>query len=120
MRRGRGSESTIQRDGGEEGLDERGEAPPPYAPGSKPPSIRTVDLRRPSTSLRTGEVEEVELGHIRQEDPNAPPGYHEHVELGSQEEDIVDVRRLAFAVTASDRYGSTRRLMSTTGDSSQA
>ncbi|KAH8599364.1 hypothetical protein B0O99DRAFT_683339 [Bisporella sp. PMI_857] len=32
------SRSTIRT---AEGLDERGEAPPPYAPGSKPPSVRT-------------------------------------------------------------------------------
>ena len=105
-----------------EGLDERGEAPPPYAPGSKPPSIRTEDGRRESTDhgvgVRGGEA--VELRTMSGEVIHSPPGYHEAASRGPQEEDSGDVTRPRPAVTASDRFGSMRRLLSDTRSSSQA
>ena len=97
--------------GREEGLDERGEAPPPYAPGSKPPSIRSHERR--GTDTENGE--EVELA--RMNTGHNPPGYHEAAR-SAEEEDIGDITRPRMAVTASDRFGSVR-LSSTTGGSSE-
>jgi len=107
-----------------EGLDERGEAPPPYAPGSKPPSIRTENRRRESTDHGHGHGraggEAVELRRMSGEAIPSPPGYREAASRGPQEEDIGDIARPRPAVTASDRFGSMRRLLSDTGSSSQA
>jgi len=108
-----GSSNHIHRIGREEGLDDRGEAPPPYVPGSKPPSIRTHDGRRPSTSSRH---QDMELESMMR-DGIRLPDYHEHADLRSGE-DITDVRRPETAITASERFGSTGRLMSNTGSSS--
>lgn len=90
-----------------EGLDERGEAPPPYVPGSKPPSIRTEDLRRPSTSNSHMQGQTVELR--RMSAAANPPEYHENVR---ESEEPAGVTRPDTAVTASEGFGSTRRLMS--------
>jgi hypothetical protein len=94
-------------------LDERGEAPPPYMPGGKPPSLRSVDINAPpaAESRRSGERgssgEDVELrrmsGDGRETGGTLPPEYHTAV----SSEDIADVTRPAAAVTASDRSGST-------------
>lgn len=73
----------------EEGLDERGEAPPPYVPGSKPPSVRNGDG--------------VELGDMSRESMHQPPGYNEHMEEGD-----LSVRRPDAVVTAVERSRSTR------------
>ena len=98
---------TTQRNNDEEGLDERGEAPPPYMPGTKPPSLRSVS--RDST----GPGEAVELRPMSA-GVEHPPGYNEHVSEGSD----ASLRRPDTAVTASDRFGSMRRLISGTGSSS--
>lgn len=91
----------------EEGLNERGEAPPPYMPGSKPPSIRTEELRRPSTSDSHMQGQIVELR--RMSAAASPPEYHEDFrESGGP----AGVTRPDTAVTASERFSSTRRLMS--------
>ena len=101
-----------------EGLDERGEAPPPYAPGSKPPSIRTHDERTSSDiGGQEGEGEAVELRGVS--GVHNPPGYHEAAN-GTGEEDVGDIARPRTAVTASERFGSTRRLLNATGSSSYA
>lgn len=113
----------------EEGLDERGEAPPPYVPGSKSPSLRSVDLgdppagdsaRRNSTSSRRGEGEAVEMHRMstgrESQRRSDPPLYHEAT--GSQDDDIGDIRRPPIAITTSDNYSSTRRLLSSAGRSS--
>lgn len=112
---GRGAIRRTQGGGGEvhtpdertEGLNERGEAPPPYNPGSKPPSIRTNDgiSAREVSSGGGGVAETVELNTIdvpRQD----PPGYHEETNAGTDNErrsfggeDAV-VARPATAVTA--------------------
>jgi hypothetical protein len=97
----------------EDGLDERGEAPPPYAPGSKPPSIRSHERR----STDNGIGEEVELQ--RTSAGNNPPEYHEAARSGT-EEDIGEITRPRTAVTASERFGSMRRLLSPTEGSSEA
>jgi hypothetical protein len=111
------SSSALHDTGREEGLDERGEAPPPYVPGSKPPSIRTGDGRRPSVSTRQVGAEDVEMGHVSR-DGNGPPGYHEHTDLGS-EEDIANIRRPTTAIIAPGRFASMRSLMSNIASSSQ-
>ncbi|TAQ87835.1 hypothetical protein B7494_g3857 [Chlorociboria aeruginascens] len=100
-----------------EGLDDRGEAPPPYVPGTKPPSIRSVE-HRSSIEHREGReaqesglpsAETVELRRL-----SGPPKYDE------SEEGSSGVRRPDTAITASERYGSTRRLLSHTTSSSHA
>ena len=75
--------STTQRNRSdiEEGLDERGEAPPPYVPGSKPPSLRSVEReRRPSSSSEHSVGEAVELQPMNGEVEH-PPGYNEHLSI---------------------------------------
>jgi hypothetical protein len=100
----------------EEGLDERGEAPPPYVPGTKPPSLRSVEgVRRPSTSSEHRVGEAVELRPMSR-DVEHPPGYHEHQDLASGGD--VGIARPDTAVTASDRFGS-MRLISHTRSSSE-
>jgi hypothetical protein len=95
----------------EEGLDERGEAPPPYVPGSKPPSLRSVEgVGRPRTSSEHRVGEAVELRQMRG-DIERPPGYHEHLVPDND----VAITRPDTAVTASERFGSMRRLISNTG-----
>lgn len=96
-----------------EGLDERGEAPPPYVANCKPPSLRNVDLSAPSTSA--GREEAVELSRMsgnvdRGGERNKPPDYYA---TGSSEE-LGNVTRPTTAVTASDRFESERRLLSNT------
>jgi len=99
----------------EEGLDERGEAPPPYVPGTKPPSLRSVDgVGRPSTRSEHRVGEAVELMQLSG-DIGHPPGYHEHHDLASGGD--IGITRPDTAVTASDRFGFMRRLISHTGSS---
>jgi hypothetical protein len=107
----------------EEGLDERGEAPPPYGAERKPPSLRSVDVAAPAEVRRSGERsadgEAVELRRMsgetgREMEGHEPPGYHAAV----AEEDIGDITRPTTAVTASDRFGSVRRLLSNTDSTS--
>ena len=102
----------------EDGLDERGEAPPPYVPGSKPPSLRSTDGRRPRTNHEPSVGEDVELRRMSR-GANGPPGYHEHVGL-DLDNSTAGVTKPNTAVTASERFGSVRRLLSNTGSSSQA
>ncbi|KAF4631956.1 hypothetical protein G7Y89_g6172 [Cudoniella acicularis] len=109
----------------EEGLDERGEAPPPYVPGSKPPSLRSVDVvgadMRRSIGSHTGE-DTVELSRLSADGHNQrmsdPPGYSDA--QGVESEDISDIARPPAALTISQSFASTRRLLSSTGDSSHA
>ncbi|PMD23680.1 hypothetical protein NA56DRAFT_45469 [Hyaloscypha hepaticicola] len=101
--------STTQRNRSdiEEGLDERGEAPPPYVPGSKPPSLRDVEMeRRASSSSEHSVGEAVELQPVNGEVEH-PPGYNEH----SISENYAGIARPDTAVTASETFSSTRRLM---------
>jgi len=115
-----GSSNTLNENGRVvEGLNERGEAPPPYVPGSKPPSLRSGDGRRPSTSSRHAGTQDVESGNMgRNGNVNGLPGYHEHTS-SRNEEDITNIRRPDAAVTASERLAS-RRLLSNTGSSTQS
>lgn len=95
----------------EEGLDERGEAPPPYVPGTKPPSLRTVEREtRPSTNSGHAEGEAVEMRRMSREVEH-PPGYNDH----SVSESPVGVTRPDTAVLASERFSSARRLINHTG-----
>ena len=99
-----------------EGLDERGEAPPPYAPGSKPPSIRSADERRAST--RAGSVEEeeaVELARMSGE-TNNPPIYHNHATQGPED----GVPQVTSPPVALNRSGSMRISSSSTEVSSNS
>lgn len=139
----------------EEGLDERGEAPPPYVPGTKPPSIRTIDGVVPvreqdggQSSRAGGDGETVELQNLSRNLENEPPSYDEHryitrpeaTEVGdennprtqadtsisltasTQSGGIVsstagstELTRPPLAVTASENFGSTRRLLNDAG-----
>lgn len=89
----------------DEGLNERGEAPPPYVPGSKPPSIGASVERRSSLGSRHS-MEDVELGDLSRNHP-APPGYDQT--NAGYEVDIADIRRPDVAVTASNVRGSAER-----------
>ncbi|KAH7399950.1 hypothetical protein BKA64DRAFT_470051 [Cadophora sp. MPI-SDFR-AT-0126] len=68
-----------------EGLNERGEAPPPYRPGSKPPSLRSSDgvaVREVPSRERDGGEQAVEMDTIVRPTPTSgqdPPGYHEEI-----------------------------------------
>jgi hypothetical protein len=78
----------------DDGLDERGEAPPPYVAGSKPLSIRSRENGRSTgadVELRTMNVE------------NNPPGYHEAA-TENTDEDAGDITRPARAVTVSEDH----------------
>ena len=94
------------------GLNERGEAPPPYVPRSKPPSIRSTDGREANTSHGSSIGEEVELGRIST-GMSRPPVYHEHIGLDS-EGIVVGVTSPEAVVTAPERS------QSNTARSSQA
>ncbi|EKD16995.1 uncharacterized protein L3040_000474 [Drepanopeziza brunnea f. sp. 'multigermtubi'] len=97
-----------------EGLNEEGEAPPPYNPGSKPPSVRSTDGVREG-----GRAREVEMQDIQDvtRPRRGPPGYHEPTSAGSgldgtaTEGDGVVVRPAA-AVTAGPRAVSIRSFRS--------
>jgi hypothetical protein len=93
----------------EDGLDERGEAPPPYVEGMKPPSISAGSVGRE----RSGHTEEgVELQTLSGSGTvHEPPGYHE--QLSSE----TDMRRPTVAVLAEGGHGSARRLLSHSGSS---
>jgi hypothetical protein len=127
----------------EEGLDERGEAPPPYVPGPKPPSIRMIDGVLPVGSVPSTQVSEsardeqaLELQDIHRNVDNAPPSYDEQpsgmtadtsVSNSAPRSDeggngttggmagIVEVTRPSTALIASERDGSTRRLSGNSG-----
>jgi hypothetical protein len=87
----------------EGGLDERGEAPPPYVPGTKPPSLRSMDgMGRPSTSSERRVGGAVELRPMGG-DAEHPPGYYERQDLAPGGN--VGVARPDTAVTASERFG---------------
>ena len=61
-----------------EGLNERGEAPPPYMPGSKPPSLRSDDDGWDREGGDGGRERDVEMGDMRRpvpKDGEQPPGY---------------------------------------------
>ena len=96
----------------ENGLDERGEAPPPYVPRAKPPSIRSTDGREASTSHSSSIGEEMELGIIST-GTSGPPVYHEHIGLDS-EGNVAGVTSPEAVFTAPER------LQSNTARSSQA
>ena len=109
--------NTINDADAEDGLDERGEAPPPYVPGSKPPSIRSEELRRPRASASHVPAQEMQLRSVG--GVANPPGYHENINDGSADRSA-EITRPGPVVTASERFGSIRRLMSNTGRSSFA
>ncbi|KAG4435246.1 hypothetical protein IFR05_009279 [Cadophora sp. M221] len=109
-----GGAGEVQRiDERTEGLNERGEAPPPYNPGSKPPSIRSddgvavreVDVSRPGT--RDGQMVELNTIEPQRQDP---PGYHEEANRNTNMNNVgdeswadLDMARPAPAVTAPPR-----------------
>ncbi|PBP15739.1 hypothetical protein BUE80_DR013511 [Diplocarpon rosae] len=70
-----------------EGLDEEGEAPPPYHAESKPPSVRTTDGLGPREA-----PEQVALSTIARPRRD-PPGYHDTIARGcpAQNEDALEV-----------------------------
>lgn len=124
-----------------EGLDDRGEAPPPYAPGDKPPSISTIDTeddvrigssrsvnRRASND---NEMEDVELGDISRPRPfEPPPGYHVPSHSGSRsgvtpapatgDIDDAGITRPETAITTDDVRDPDRTGLNRTHESPQA
>ncbi|CAL3972734.1 unnamed protein product [Diplocarpon coronariae] len=99
-----------------EGLDEEGEAPPPYHAGSKPPSLRSADgVGVREVGSRAGEApEQVALRNIAMQRPD-PPGYHEATARvgtggneGSSEEDL-DMARPAPVATATPQRNLSKR-----------
>ncbi|TVY41594.1 hypothetical protein LSUB1_G002363 [Lachnellula subtilissima] len=109
---------------GEEGLDERGEAPPPYGAEGKPPSLRSVEHghivatttnenaggRRSAGRGAESDGEAVELRRMsgdtqREVDGHEPPGYHAAVASGDA--GIWDITRPTPAIIASTRFEST-------------
>jgi hypothetical protein len=115
---------TRREDDRVEGLDERGEPPPPYVLGGKPPSVRS---RAPAESLdladeRISHADAVELNTLAPNMQNnavssttndhadpPPPSYDEHISQGS--EDIGDISRPTAAATILNRHESSRRLL---------
>lgn len=73
-----------------EGLDERGEAPPPYVPGAKPPSLRSTDGFPAATE---SSADAIELGDMSRPQPvHRPSLYNLHVgesDLGGRSSDAV-------------------------------
>lgn len=74
---------TRQTSSREEGLDDRGEAPPPYVPGSKPPSLRSTDgiigvteLSRSTSSRDEALGDVVEMGNMGTTTMREPPAYN--------------------------------------------
>ena len=104
----------ITREERDDGLDERGEAPPPYVPGSKPPSIGVESTPRTSSGHRAGGDVELDDLTLRRGAVNDPPGYHEHEHTGSEVD--LGVVRPQVAVAAPERL-STRSLRSHTVNS---
>jgi len=103
-RAGAGSYGGTPRIDRVEGLDERGEAPPPYVPGTKPPSIRSGnEVLAPNTGAGAGG--DVELGDMSGPPVHQPPDYNDHVD-----EADLGVRRPDTMITASERFSSMRRL----------
>jgi len=80
----------------EEGLNERGEAPPPYMAGSKPPSIRSTDA---TWSARQTGTEDVELRHISTID--SLPGYEQAA--SGHDGSISGITRPSTAIVAGNR-----------------
>jgi hypothetical protein len=107
--------STAQRDRRdvEEGFDERGEAPPPYVPGTKPPSLRSVEREIRSSGSEHAAGEAVELRPLSGEVEH-PPGYDEQHPAPKND---VGITRPDAAVTTSERFSSTRRYTGHTGGS---
>jgi hypothetical protein len=83
-----------------EGLDERGEAPPPYVPGAKPPSIGSAEGLPTATGPSADGVELEEM-NISQS-VHQPPLYDQRVE-----ESGLSVRGSDAEETANERSGST-------------
>jgi len=104
-----GSTVTIERASREDGLNERGEAPPPYNPGDKPPSIRAAHGDTVEPGVGNSEADAVELMSV------GPPKYDEN--LGA-EDGSGRIMRPDSAVVASEGFGSLRRSRTDAGSSS--
>jgi len=105
----------VYREG--EGLDARGEAPPPYS-NDKPPSIRAAHIS--SDEGGCGIPEESQRLELR---PMCGRGYElprYDESLRLEEDDAACIARPHTAVIAPERYGSMGRLLSNTESSSQA
>lgn len=99
----------------DEGLDESGEAPPPYNPVDKPPSIATGNRMGRGATDEDGGVA-VPLRTMSRNNGAHPPGYMEIVSNhGSDESDTIP--RPNLAVTADTADGSRRLLDRTEGSS---
>lgn len=109
----------------DEGLDDLGEAPPPYNPGDKPPSIA---LGMSASHASEGEAADSggglsvplrTLARINTEHTeHNPPGYLESVSNNGSE-DSTRITRPDVAVTpTTDRFNPNRRLLDGTDNSS--
>ena len=91
----------------EEGLDERGEAPPPYMPKSPPaaahPDGGRSDPYNPSSST------DIPLQDLSRHGDSKPPEYS----VTSTSEHGSDLARPALSHAASSRMGSSRNLLNT-------
>lgn len=120
MGRAGGYNNNIHDVNAEDGLNERGEAPPPYVPGSKPPSISSEELQRPSTAASSHlHTDSVELSNM--EPTSNPPGYNEpHNRRSIDESSLADITRPGPVLTASERHASVRRPASFSGSPDHA
>lgn len=107
---GRSTGGRHGREHREDGLDERGEAPPPYVEGGKPPSI-SAGVEGSGSAGAAVELQTLSRAASGSGGVHEPPGYHEH--LGSE----ADMARPTAAVLAGERHGSNRRLLSNSGSS---
>lgn len=89
-----------------EGLDERGEAPPPYNAGSKPPSIHAGDGVREVEPSRTREGPQgVEMNRMASP-RHDPPGYQDEAtnnDGGFREVDLGMARPTAAVIASARR-----------------
>lgn len=100
----------------DEGLDELGEAPPPYNPGDKPPSI-VVD--RSASRSHDGDMNNdnegpalaVPLRTLSRNNTGNPPGYLESIGNNGSDESAPVARPDAAVTPNTDRFDSSRRLL---------
>jgi cbb3-type cytochrome oxidase subunit 3 len=88
----------------EDGLDETGEAPPPYVPGPKPPSMRIENGLRAPRSLELAEHAEVVQFHTMAQSPE-PPNYHKNAKSEPDSGEIdTSISRPVNALTIIESY----------------
>jgi len=116
--RSRNDNGVIRHD---EGLDDLGEAPPPYNPGDKPPSIAVggrADYVSEGEAVDSRGELSVPLRTLARNGTN-PPGYFESISNNDSEESVRVTRtELAVTPTTPRSNSDSRRLLSATDSSS--